>query len=148
MAALVPFNRKRSDLGFPSFSIFNDMLDDFFTEVRPSGRSLVCDSFKVDVREDDNNYIIEAELPGVKKDEIEISLNEGKLNISVIRDEKIEEVKKNYLHKERRFCSMQRSVYLSEADNAGITAKLENGELTVNVPKKKNIDSTVKIEIE
>jgi HSP20 family protein len=124
------------------------MLDDFFTDGLSARRSLVCDTFKVDVREDEKNYIVEAELPGVKKEEISISLDESRLNISVTRDEKVEEEKKNYLHRERRYCSMQRSIYLNEADNAGIRAKLENGELTVSVPKKQNVDTSVKIDIE
>lgn len=146
--ALVPFNRRKEELSLPAFDLFNNMLDDFFTEGLPARRSLVCDTFKVDVREDEKNYIVEAELPGVKKEEISISLDESRLNISVTRDEKVEEEKKNYLHRERRFCSMQRSIYLNEADNAGIRAKLENGELTVTVPKKQNVDTSIKIDIE
>ncbi len=148
MATLIPFNRRRNDLGLPSLSIFNNMLDDFFTDGWPSVRSLACDSFRVDVREDEKGYIIEAELPGVKKDEISISLDEDKLSITVSRDESNADEVKNYLHRERRHCSMQRNVYLAEADSEGITAKLDAGELTVNVPKKKKIDTTVKIEIE
>lgn len=148
MAVLVPFNKRKSDLSPAGFDFFNNMLDDFFTDGWPARRSLVCDTFKVDVREDEKSYIIEAELPGVKKDEIGISLDDGKLNISVTRDEKVEDEKKNYLHRERRFCSMQRTIYLAEADNAGIHAKLDNGELTVMVPKKQHVDTSVKIDIE
>jgi HSP20 family protein len=148
MAVLVPFNKRRAELSPTSIDFFNNMLDDFFTDGWPARRSLFCDTFKIDVSEDDKNYIIEAELPGVKKDEIGITIDDGKLNISVTRDEKVEEDKKNYLHRERRYCSMQRSIYLADADSAGIHAKLDNGELTVTVPKKKNDDTSLKINIE
>lgn len=148
MAVLVPFNKRKTELSPSNMDFFNNMLDDFFTDGWPARRNLTCDTFKVDVREDEKNYIIEAELPGVKKDEIGISLDDGKLNISVTRTEKVEEEKKNYLHRERRFSSMQRSIYLVEADSAGIKAKLDNGELTVTVPKKQYVDTSVKIDIE
>ena len=61
---------------------------------------------------------------------------------------KIRNRKENYLHRERRVCSMRRSIYLAEADSAGIKARLDNGELTVTVPKKQTIDKSVKIDID
>jgi len=61
------------------------------------------------VQQNDNEYLIEAELPGVNKDEIGVDLNDGRLNISVKREENINEEKKNYIHRESRFASMSRS---------------------------------------
>jgi HSP20 family protein len=124
------------------------MLDDFFTENWLPSRNLMRDTFKIDVEDNEQQFLIHAEMPGVSKEEISLDLNEGRLNISVNRVEDVNEEKKNYIHRERRVTSMSRSVYLSDADAQNIGAKLENGVLTVTVPKKvKQVNST-KIEIE
>ncbi len=124
------------------------MLDDFFIDDWAPRRSLFFDTFKVDLRDDDKEYSIEAELPGIKKEEINIELNEGKLSISVERVENIDEEKKNYIHKERSISSMQRTIYLKDANAEDISAKLDNGILKIKVPKSDKLDSTHKIEIE
>lgn len=148
MAGLVPFNRRRTDVLSTGFDNFQNMLDDFFSDNWPLRRSLVNDTFKLDVTDNKTEYLIEAELPGVEKDNINISLNEGRLSIAVNKDETVEEKDKNYLHRERRFSSMNRSIVLADADSAGIKAKLDSGVLSVTVPKKKKDDNAVVIDIE
>jgi len=148
MAALVPFNRRKADILSSGFDSFQNMLDDFFTDGWPFRRSLLGDTFKVDVQDNKTEYLIEAELPGVKKEDIHIALNEGRLAISVNKDETVEEKEKNYIHRERRFSSMSRNIMLGDADAANIKAKLDNGVLTVNVPKKTKPDNSVVIDIE
>lgn len=148
MAGMVPFNRRKNELASTGFEDFYNMLDDFFTDGWPGRRSLATDTFKLDVKEEEKNYTIEAELPGVKKEEINISLDDGRLLISVTRDEKNEEEKKGYVHRERRYSSMQRSIILPDADSEGIKAKLDNGELTVTVPKREKKDTSVMIDVE
>jgi HSP20 family protein len=144
MAGLVPFNRFRP----AGFEDFYNMLDDFFNDTRPIRRSLSRDTFKIDVQDNEKEYIIEAELPGVAKDEISLQFNEGKLSIAINKEENIEEEKKNYIHKERRVSSMQRSLYLADAQADEISAKLEEGVLTLTVPKQNKRDSSVKISID
>lgn len=148
MASLIPFNRRNTDLINTGFDELYNMLDDFFTESFMPRRSLARDTFKVDVQENEKEYIVEAELPGAEKDEIKLELNDGRLNISVEREEKSEEEKKNYIHKERRYSSMCRSIYLQDVESKNATAKLENGVLTVNIPKIEKVDNTKLIEIE
>jgi HSP20 family protein len=148
MAGLVPFNRRRADVLSTGFDSVQNMLDDFFAEGWPFKRSLIGDTFKIDVQDNKTEYLIEAELPGMKKEDIGISLNEGRLNISVNKDETIEERDKNYIHRERRTTSMNRSIVLGDADPAGIKAKLDNGILLISVPKKTKPDSSVVIDIE
>lgn len=145
MTRLVPFNR-RGTLMNTGFEDFYNVLDDFFTST--PRRSLATDTFKIDLQEDEANYFIEADMPGVNKDEINIGMDDGKLQISVVREEKIEDEKKNYLHRERRLTSMQRTIYLADADPANIKAKLDNGVLGMTIPKKGIEDKSVKIEIE
>ncbi|MEW6622127.1 MAG: Hsp20/alpha crystallin family protein [Bacillota bacterium] len=148
MAGLVPFNRNKLSIRPGGIEDFYNMLDDFFSDTWSPRRSLAADTFKVDVQEHDKEYCIEAELPGVKKEEINLELNEGKLTISVNRKEEVEENKKNYIHRERRLSSMQRAIYLADADSKGVKAKLENGVLNITIPKVKKADNTLKIDIQ
>ncbi len=148
MTGLVPFNRKNSGLLNTGFDEFYNMLDDFFTDSWSPRRSLARDTFKINVQQNEEVYLIEAELPGINKDEIDIDLNEGRLIISVKREENINEEKKNYIHRESRFSSMSRSVYLADADTKGIKAKLDNGVLNITVPRQEKIVKAEKIEIE
>jgi HSP20 family protein len=147
MAGLIPFNRKNNDLFSTSLNLDN-MLDDFFAEGWPFRRSLIADTFKIDVQDNKSEYVVEAELPGVQKSEVSISLNDGRLNIAVKKEENIEEKDKNYIHKERRYSSMSRSIMLADADETGIKAKLDNGVLSVTVLKKAKPASGVVIDIE
>lgn len=149
MSGLVPFNKKRRSLinkDFDDFGNFYNMVDDFFNFNWPSKSNFT--SFRVDVQEDENKYLVEAELPGVDKNEVNIEINEGNLNISVKREENINEEKKNYIHKERRYSSMSRSIYLEDAKSEGIKANLENGVLRIIVPKESKPNNSIKIDIE
>ena len=147
MANLIPFNRK-SDLLSGSFTNLQNMLDDFFTDGWPFRRSLAGDTFKIDVQDNINEYVVEAELPGVQKNEVKVSLDEDRLTISYEKEENIEEENKNYIHKERRYSSMSRSVFLANAEANGIKAKLENGVLCITVPKKAKPDNSIHIDVE
>ena len=147
MAGLVPFNRK-NNLPAAGIDDFRNMLDDFFNDTFSLRRSFASDTFKLDVQESDREYVIEAELPGVKKDELSLDLSEGRLNITVAREEQSEEKKKHYLHRERRCSSMSRSVYLADAQADGVRAKLDNGVLSITIPKQIKPDNIRKIEID
>jgi HSP20 family protein len=148
MAGLVPFNRNRGHLRTSERNSFYDMLDDFFSDNWPFARSLSCDTFKIDVRDEKTQYVVEAELPGVRKEEIGLEFNDGRLTISVNREEQVEKEEKNYIHKERRTCSMQRSAYLADTKGEGVTAKLEDGVLRIVVPKAEKADDNRRIEIQ
>ncbi len=142
MSGLIPFNSRNGLLNF------GNMLDDFFTENWLPSRSLLRDTFKIDVEENGQEFLIHAELPGIAKDEINLDLNDGRLTISVNRTEDVNEEKKNYIHRERRVSSMSRSVYLADAAAENIGAKLDNGVLTITVPKRVKQNGSTKIEIE
>ena len=147
MSGLVPFNRRRADIMGTGFEDFQNMLDDYFSEGWPLRRSLAGDTFKIDVQDKEKEYVIEAELPGFKKEEVTVSLEDRRLKISANREENIEKEEKNYIHKERRYTAMARNGFLANADADGIKAKLDNGVLTVSVPKKAKTDNTVEIEV-
>lgn len=148
MTALIPFNRKRNDLMNTGFNDFQNMLDDFFAEGWPMRRSLAGDTFKIDLQDNEKEYIVEAELPGFQKNEISLSLEEGRLQISVKKEETTEETDKNYVHRERKFTAMTRNVFLADAASDDIKAKLTDGVLTITVPKQAKPELTKQIEIE
>ncbi|MDF2999932.1 MAG: heat shock protein Hsp20 [Bacillota bacterium] len=148
MTGLVPFNRRNTNLLSTGFEDFYNMLDDFFSDNLSPRRSLTRDTFKINVQENDTEYFIEAELPGVNKEEIDIDLTDGRLSISVKKEENLNEEKKNYVHRESRYSSMSRSIYLADAENKGIKAKLDNGVLNISIPRQEKFTKAAKIEIE
>ena len=150
MAGLIPFNLKNNNLARTNagYEDFYNMLDDFFSDGLPRGRSLLKDTFKIDIEETDKEYRVEAELPGVKKEEINLGIEDENLCISVKHSEEVNKEGKNYIHKERRSSSMSRRVMLANAKLDDIKAKLEEGILTVTIPKAEKLPGTRKIEIE
>lgn len=92
-------------------------------------------TFRLDMKEDHDNYIIEADLPGVKKRDISLLLACGYLTISVACKEDNEDDKKT-LYKERRHIRMERSIFLAGATESGARARLQNGELIITIPKQ------------
>jgi|ADurb_Gel_03_Slu_FD_contig_123_14009_length_2554_multi_9_in_1_out_2_2 HSP20 family protein len=149
MVGLVPFNRKNRDLATRSgLEDFYNVLDDFFSSDWPLRRSLAYDTFKVDVQDKGNEYLIEAEMPGLSKEDIKLAMVDGRLTISVTKNESTEEKDKNYIHRERRCVSMSRTIRLEDADSSGIKAKLSNGLLRINVPKEERSRTTIDIDVE
>jgi HSP20 family protein len=147
MANLIPTNRRNRGLATTGFEDFYNVLDDFFADPWLTGRR-TREAFKMDVQQTDSEYMIEAELPGVNKDEVSLEMNDGTLRISVNREESKDEETKTYIHRERRYSSMCRAVYLADAEADGISAKLDDGILKVSVPRRINADNTRRIEIQ
>ena len=144
MASMVPYDRYGRAIrrSFP----FDDLFDDFFTSPLVSASSDAA--FKRDVEDAGEAYVVTAQLAGVERDEIDVELNEGRLSISVDKKETEEQKSKNFLHKETREWSASRGVYLKDAAVEGLSAKLENGVLTVNVPKQVEKANVTKIAID
>ena len=150
MTGLIPFNRRNSNFARvgAGFENFYNMLDDFFNDGMASNRNLLRDTFKIDIEERESEYLIDAELPGVVKDAIELNIDDENLCISVNHSEEANQESKNYIHKERRAASMSRRVRLAGANLNEIKAKLENGILTVTIPKDVKSNISRKIDIE
>ena len=90
----------------------------------------------VDVREDDDNYLVEVELPGLSEKDVEVKVENGVLTIASRKDESREEKDEGYIRKERRHYSFSRSFSLPDnVDGEKITANFKNGLLDVAVPK-------------
>ena len=108
------------------FDVFDDFFKPmFFEETR---------DLRTDIKETENSYELDLELPGYNKDEIKVSLDGGYLTVSAERQKKEEDGKK-YLRREIRE-STSRSYYVgSEISESDIKAKYSNGMLSLTVPK-------------
>ena len=106
-------------------------------------------SFVTDIKDAGDKYIVEAELPGFKKEDIEISVENDVLTVTASHSEENEEKKEGkYVHRERRYGSYSRSFDVSEVECDNIEASLENGVLTLELPKKaEKTSATKKIEL-
>lgn len=106
-----------------------------------------------DVREHEDHFAVEMDLPGFKKEDIKVELNNGYLTVTAAKGlEESEENKEGKLVRKERYSGvMSRSFYVGdELTNEDIKAKFDNGVLTLNVPKKEKKEivhnSTVTIE--
>ena len=119
-------------LDFPDFSEFGDV------DRKLYGKH-ASHVMKTDVKEHEDGYEVDIDLPGFKKDELELSLNNGYLNVSASKGlDKDERDKKGKIIRQERYAgSMQRSFYVGEAvTEEDIKAKFEDGVLRLNIPKK------------
>jgi len=141
MVSMVPYDRYERALR-RAFDPFDDFFMKPLTTLSNEG------SFNMDVEDADDRYVITAELPGVSKDQVDVELNEGRLSISVDKKETEEQKSKNYIHKETTEWQASRGVYLKDAATTGLTAKLDGGVLTVNIPKQAETNNVTKIAID
>lgn len=113
-----------------------DFLDDIFEEPMLKHRDIKL--MKTDIREDDNNFYFEMDLPGFEKSDIKISVESGYLTVQThVNKEKNKEVKDKYIQKERFTGDCYRNFYLGEdIKEEEIKAVFRNGILELVVPKK------------
>ena len=103
----------------------------------------------IDVYQEGDNTVVRASLPGIKPEELEVTLVEDKLSIvgTTKFDKEIKE--ENYLHRENRYGSFQRVVTLPSAhDPEKVEAAYEDGVLTITIPKdEKSAPKSIKVEV-
>lgn len=132
MFDLVPFRRLNRDKGLTEWEdSVNSLMSNFFSDVM----DFAGGGFRTDVKEEENRYTIEAELPGLEKEDINVELDDNRLVISVSNEEEIEEEEGNYIRKERRSGTYQRSFYIENVDEDKIEAQYINGILHIDLPK-------------
>ena len=118
---------------------FNDFDENFFGKKNPLYGKHARNMMKTDVRETDTTYEVDIDLPGFKKEDINVSYENGYLTISTSKgldkDEKDKE--DNYIRRERYAGTLSRSFYVGDAvSEEDIHAKYEDGILKLSVPKK------------
>ena len=140
-------------------NLFDDSLSDFFGfgRMMPQISSELYGKhaknlMKTDVRELDGSYELDVDLPGFKKDEVTVDLQDGYLTISAAKalDKDESDQKGKFLRQERYAGSMSRSFYVGDVKPEDVKAKYESGVLTVLIPKEepKKLTSSSKIAIE
>lgn len=148
MREIVPFRHGQNILA-P-----NDWVRDFF------GRDLMDDFFgtgfltrsnagsiRTDVKETDNEYIVEAELPGFDKKDIELDLTDDRLTITARQEESTDEENENYIRKERRYGEVCRSFLVRGIDTEKVNADYKDGILRITLPKQEEVVKKSRIDI-
>jgi len=126
----------------PFGDVFDDLLKGFF--VRPmayEGQPAAPGRIKIDVSEKDGAYVVHAEIPGVKKEDIQVSIDGDQVSISAEARAETE-VKENerVLHRERYYGKVARAFRLgTDIDQSAANAKYADGVLELTLPKKADV---------
>lgn len=122
-----------SRLGFDPFLELDRVADSLFGDREPFGIS-------VDVREDDDHYIVEADVPGFHKEDVEVTFEDGVLSVSGERKREESREGENYHVSERRIGKFQRSFRLpNDVDLTSVEARIHDGVLRVTLAKSEEV---------
>ena len=126
---------------------FDGWFDDFMPMFLRKEMKEFNSIMKTDIKETDSNYVLEVDLPGFDKKDINMQLDNRYLSITARREHKSEEgqdKKGNFIRRERSFGQFSRSFYVGDIQEEDIDAKLENGILTIKLPKDKKEEPKIK----
>ena len=141
MFGMIPFEHTDRDL----YRSFDNFARDFFGSSNAS-----LPAFRTDIQDKGESYLLEADLPGFRKEDINLDLKDNILTISATHQEQSEDKdeKGTYVRRERRYGSFQRSFDVTGIDAANISAAYEDGVLKLNLPKEQpTVPPTRRIEI-
>lgn len=137
MLNMVPYSRKHNNTSlYNPFNFFDELEKDFF-----GSRDIA--EFKTDIQDAGDSYIMEADLPGFKKEDIKIDLDDKVLTISAERHSDYEENDKkgNFVRCERSYGSYSRSFGIDGIQTDGIKASYNDGVLKLVLPKATPVDN-------
>lgn len=125
----------------PSRVFFDNFFDDFDSSKK------LDKMMKCDIYEEEGNYIIEMDIPGFKKEDIKMELEDGYLTISAEKNSDLEEKNnKKYVRRERHsYAKCERQFYVGNISEDDIKAKFNDGILKISVPKEKETKDTKKV---
>ena len=131
--------------GIPPYNKYHGVYDPFrelekMEKELFSGRDGLA-SFRTDIKDNGDAYLLEAELPGFKKEDIHVDIANGVLTVSAERkhDEEKKDGKGNIVHSERTYGRFERSFDVSEINEKDISAEYADGVLKLNLPKKTEV---------
>lgn len=131
MFGLTPFRRSSTNLdNFWG----RDLMADFFSNSFPFDLGM---DIRADIKENEKEYVIEAEMPGVKKEDVVVELRDNTLSISAQMNSETNEETDKYVRRERRQGSISRRFYVENIDNEGVKADYKDGVLKIVLPKAK-----------
>ena len=113
---------------FPETRFFDDFMRPFFAASPTT-------SIRVDIRDEGDKFVMEAELPGVNRDSITVDVQDGLMTISAEWGDSKKSDENGYILSERRCGSVKRSFGIENIEEGAITAKYENGILMLDLPK-------------
>ena len=134
MFGMIPFERHENNL----FDAFDNFERNFF------GSTSSAVTFRTDIRDEGDRFVLEAELPGFRKEDIQLHLKDGILTITAQHGESTEQKEGGYIRRERRYGSFQRSFDVTGIEEGGITAAYESGILSLTLPKAKPAEPEVR----
>jgi len=123
-----------------SFDLFDDFFraDDFFLKKQPN-------LMKTDIKEKENKYIIEIDIPGCDKENINLELTNGYLKVSSTMTSEENDEEEKYVRRERYYGECSRSFYVGDnISEEEINAEFKNGILKIEIPKKEEQDKVIK----
>ena len=129
MYSMIPFGRMSNS--------FNDLFDEFERSMFPASQRQLP-AFRTDIQDKGDHYLLEADLPGFQKEDIDLHVQDGVLTITAKHDETRENKDESgkYVCRERRTGSYARSFDVSGIREDGIGASYENGVLKLTLPKQ------------
>lgn len=139
---LLPYVRKNNSLStFDPFREFEELERAFF-----GNRDTKLKAFSTDIKDAGSEYVLEADLPGVNKEDIKLDLENGILTITAERHSEYEENDKkgNFVRCERSYGSYSRSFDTTGIDTEKIDAEFKNGVLKLTLPKLEEVKPTAK----
>lgn len=151
MYEMRPYNHKNHMSSYNPFREMEELERHFFDDPFGFFDSKMLAEFKTDISDNGKEYILEADLPGFNKEDINIDINNNILTIKAERHSEYEEKdKKNkYVRCERSYGSYSRQFDISNVDTEHIKAKYNNGVLKLTLPKhQETAEKSKKLKIE
>lgn len=127
MFDLIPFERRNNGL----FDYFDRMMNDSFFNEFEKGIA-PC---RTDILDQGDKFLLKADMPGFKKEDIKIGIEGNRLTISAEHKEETSNDENNYIRRERRYGAVSRSFDIEGIDATKITAAYDGGVLTMALPK-------------
>ncbi len=122
---------------------FDSVFPEYVLEKESKGLTI-----PVDIKEFNENYSVKVEVPGIKKEDIEIQLNKNSMTVTAKKEEEKEEKNNKYHKTEFAYGNYSRTIYFPHEINVNEShAKLDNGVLHLNLPKRHTEEETKKIEV-
>lgn len=148
MFSMIPYRYNRVTRRQPDTrDLFTPFFDDFF---RPFfGELRTVGGLKVDVEDKGDHYLLEADLPGVTKENLRVEVEDGAMTIAATLNEEKEDKNRNYVCRERRCGTVSRIFSLEGIREDGIAAEFKDGVLRLTLPKQAEApqDNARRIEI-
>ncbi|MEQ8174443.1 MAG: Hsp20/alpha crystallin family protein [Syntrophomonadaceae bacterium] len=146
MFEMMPFRRTLGPARRRDY--FDHIFDSFFQDMMPASPEAKVKPFRVDIKESEAAYTIEADLPGFSKEAIEVEYDNNYLTIGARKEESKDEEKENYLRRERSWGEFRRSFYIDNIKKTAIEASFADGVLKVVLPKEQPGEDKKKIDVQ